>query len=124
MVGETYFSDLAAGACVFCRSGWIADYPAYDNFMYDLFHTDAPDGNNYGFSNPEFDALVEEGKRTPDKDEQAELFNDAERILLHYATMAVPVNLYPADYVIYPERVADFLPEFGHIRWERLPLAA
>ena len=34
---ETYFTELADGACVFCRAGWIADYPTYDNFMYDLF---------------------------------------------------------------------------------------
>src|SRR3546814_11446892 len=90
MVGETYFSDLADGACVFCRSGWIADYPAYDNFMYDLFHTDALDGNNYGFSNPEFDALVEEGKRPPDQEEQAEPLNDAARSTPHDATQAGP----------------------------------
>ena len=38
---ETYFSELADGACVFCRVGWFADYPTYDNFMYDLFHTDS-----------------------------------------------------------------------------------
>ena len=65
---ETYFSELADGACVFCRSGWIADYPTYDNFMYDLFGTDSLDGNNYGYSNPEFDALVAEAKATVDPD--------------------------------------------------------
>ena len=30
---ETYFSQLADGACQVCRSGWNADYPTYDNFM-------------------------------------------------------------------------------------------
>ncbi len=123
MVGETYFSDLADGACVFCRSGWIADYPTYDNFMYDLFHSDALDGNNYGFSNPEFDALVDEAKRTVDADEQAEMFNDAERILLNEATMAVPINWYRGDYVYDPERVVSFPQEFGIIKWERVRLA-
>jgi len=123
MVGETYFSDLANGDCVFCRSGWIADYPAYDNFMYDLFHSDSLDGNNYGFTNEKFDSLVEEGKRTPDKDEQAELFNDAERVLLNEATMAVPINWYRGDYVYDPDRVAEFPQEFGIIRWERVRLA-
>ncbi|MGK2948895.1 MAG: peptide ABC transporter substrate-binding protein [Acidimicrobiales bacterium] len=123
MVGETYFSDLADGACVFCRSGWIADYPTYDNFMYDLFHGDALDGNNYGFVNEEFDALVDEGKQTVDKDEQADLFNQAEQILLNEATMAVPINWYRGDYVYDPERVAEFPQEFGIIKWERVRLA-
>ena len=124
MVGETYFSDLADGACVFCRSGWIADYPTYDNFMYDLFHSDALGGNNYGFNNPEFDALVDEAKQTVDKDAQAELFQDSERILLNEQTMAVPINWYRGDYVYDPERVASFPQEFGIVKWERVRLAA
>ena len=61
MDAETYFSDLADGACkAICRAGWFADYPTYDNFMYDLFHTDSLGGNNYGYSNPKFDQLVDQ----------------------------------------------------------------
>ena len=56
-----------------CRAGWFADYPTYDNFMFDLFHTDSIGGNNHGpFSNEEFDALVDEAKQTVDADEQAD----------------------------------------------------
>ncbi len=70
--GETYFSDLSDGACVICRAGWYADYPTADNFTYDLFHTDAIGGNNHGFySTPEFDALIDEAKRTTDADAAA-----------------------------------------------------
>src|SRR5918996_2804003 len=65
---DTYFGQLAEGACVVCRAGWIADYPTYDNFMFDLFHTSALDGNNYGFSNPEFDALVDQAKSETDEE--------------------------------------------------------
>ena len=54
-----------------CRSGWIADYPTYDNFMYDLFGTESLDGNNYGYSNPKFDDLVAQAKQTVDPTEQA-----------------------------------------------------
>ena len=66
MDGETYFGDLADGACVaMCRAGWFADYPTYDNFMFDLFHSDSIGGNNHGsFSNEEFDGLVDEAKQT------------------------------------------------------------
>ncbi len=77
-VSETYFAELADGACGFCREGWIADYPTYDNFLFDIFGTEALDGNNYGYSNPEFDALVAEGKATTDEDARNELFNEAE----------------------------------------------
>jgi ABC-type oligopeptide transport system substrate-binding subunit len=121
---ETYFSELADGACVICRAGWFADYPTYDNFMYDLFHSDALDGNNFGFVNEEFDALVDEAKQTVDKDAQAELFNQAEDILLNQATMAIPINWYRGDYAYDQERVTNF-PQTnqGLILWEQVTLA-
>jgi len=124
MDSETYFSQLAEGACVICRAGWFADYPTYDNFMFDLFHSSSLDGNNYGFVNEEFDALVDEAKQTTDPDEQAQLFQDAEKILLNEATMAIPINWYNGDYVYNPETVANFpQTNFGLILWEQVTLA-
>ena len=122
---ETYFTQLAEGACTICRAGWFADYPTYDNFMFDLFHSTALDGNNYGFTNDEFDALVDEAKQTVDADAQAALFQDAERILLNDATMAIPINRYRGDYVYNEDTVANFpQTNFGLILWEQVKLAA
>lgn len=124
MDSETYFSDLADGACVFCRAGWFADYPTYDNFMYDLFHSDSLGGNNYGFSNEEFDSLVDEAKATVDKDAQAELFQQAEQILLNDEIGVVPINWYRGDYA-YGNDVAVFpQSNFGLIAWEQVAFAA
>lgn len=121
---ETYFTQLAEGACVICRAGWFADYPTYDNFMFDLFHSSALDGNNFGFIDEEFDALVEEGKRTVDKEEQAQLFQDAERELLNNEIMAIPINWYRGDYVYDDEVIANFpQTNFGLILWEQVQLA-
>ncbi len=121
---ETYFSQLAEGACVFCRSGWFADYPTYDNFMYDLFHSDSLGGNNYGFDNEEFDSVVDEAKATTDKDAQAELFQQAEQILLNDQVAAVPINWYRGDYA-YGNDVAVFpQTNFGLILWEQVAFAA
>jgi ABC-type transport system substrate-binding protein len=121
---ETYFSELADGACVVCRAGWFADYPTYDNFMFDLFHSSALDGNNYGFVNEEFDALVDEAKATVDPAAQAELFQNAERVLLNDATMAIPVNWYKGSYAYDQERVTTFpVTNFGLITWEQITLA-
>ena len=122
---ETYFTQLAEGACTICRAGWQADYPTYDNFMFDLFHSTALDGNNYGFTNDEFDALVDEAKQTVDADEQAALFQDAERILLNDATMVIPINRYLGDYVYNEDKVANFpQTNFGLIIWEQVKLVA
>jgi oligopeptide transport system substrate-binding protein len=121
---ETYFSQLAEGACVICRAGWFADYPTYDNFMFDLFHSSALDGNNYGFQNEEFDALVDEAKATVDKDAQSALFQEAEGILLNDATMAIPINWYRGDYAYNQEKIVNFpQTNFGLILWEQVALA-
>jgi len=122
--GETYFTQLADGACVICRAGWFADYPTYDNFMFDLFHSSALDGNNYGYESPEFDALVDEAKQTVDKDEQAALFQEAEDMLLNQDTMAIPINWYRGDYVYNEDEVTNFpQTNFGLIIWEQVTLA-
>ncbi len=110
-ITETYFSELADGACVICRAGWIADYPTYDNFMYDLFHTESIGFNNYaGVSIPEFDAVVDEAKQTTDPDAQAALFQEAEDILLNQVVDVIPINWYLGDYAFNTETVASFTP--------------
>ncbi|HUR49948.1 MAG TPA: ABC transporter substrate-binding protein [Acidimicrobiales bacterium] len=122
---ETYFSQLADGACVICRTGWFADYPTYDNFMYDLFHSDSLDGNTYGFVNEEFDGLVDKAKATVDKDEQAKLFQQAEDVLLNKEIMAIPINWYKGDYAFDKDKIAKFpQSNFGLIAWEQVALAA
>ncbi len=122
---ETYFSELADGDCQFCRSGWYADYPTYDNFMYDLFHGDALGGNNYGFINEEFDQLVDDAKQTVDIAEAGELYNQAEEVLLNQEIMAVPINRYLGDYAYNDDKISNF-PQtiLGIIVWEKLELAA
>jgi len=122
---ETYFTDLANGDCVMCRAGWFADYPTYDNFMFDLFDSSALDGNNFGFTNDAFDALVAEAKETVDADEQAALFQEAEGVLLNDEIGAVPINWYRGDYAYNQDRVANFpQTNFGLILWEQVALAA
>ncbi len=122
---ETYFTELADGECVICRAGWFADYPTYDNFMYDLFHSDALNGNNFGFIDDDFDALVDEGKQTVDRDAQAELFQEAEDILLNQQIGAIPINWYRGDYAYNADRIANFpQTNFGLIIWEQVTLAA
>jgi ABC-type oligopeptide transport system substrate-binding subunit len=119
----TYFSAMADGACVFCRSGWIADYPTYDNFMYDLFGTQALDGNNYGYSNPKFDDLVAQAKETIDPTEQASLFNQAEQVMLNDDINAVPLLFYRGDYAFDADRLQNFhQTPLMVIPWEQITI--
>lgn len=107
---ETYFTQLAEGACNnFCRSGWIADYATYDNFMYDLFHSDAIGGNNHGYySNEQFDELVDQAKATADEATRDDLFHQAEQMLLNEDMAAIPIAQYVGDYVYDEDTVVGF----------------
>ena len=121
---ETYFSQLAEGACQLCRSGWYADYPTYDNFMYDLFHTDAIGGNNHGFhSNPEFDQLVNDAKAETDPAAAAEKYVQSEQLLLNDEVAAIPFNFYRGDYVWDDTDLSNFPQSpLGLIQWEQIAL--
>jgi ABC-type transport system substrate-binding protein len=121
----TYFSELAKGACIICRSGWYADYPTADNFTYDLFSTDAIGGNNHGqYSNPEFDSLVAQAKSTTDQQEAINLYRQAEDILLNKDAGVIPYLYYLADYV-YSEDLARFpMSPLGLIEWQEVAFKA
>ena len=121
---DTYFGQLAEGACVICRSGWIADYPTYDNFMFDLFHTSALDGNNYGYSNEEFDGLVDEAKETTDADEAADLNHQAEQILLNDDIGTIPINWYRGTVAFNEDTIGNLVQSADqHIVWETVQVA-
>jgi oligopeptide transport system substrate-binding protein len=121
---EVYFSQLRDGACVICRAGWYADYPTYDNFLWDLFSKPSIGGNNLGpYHNDRFDELVIEAKKTIDKEEAGRLYNEAEEILLNDDIGVIPINWYRGDYVYRKDRVTNF-PQTpnGFILWEQVTL--
>ncbi|WP_291049325.1 ABC transporter substrate-binding protein [Herbiconiux sp.] len=63
------------------RTGWQADYPGLFNFLGPLYATNAS-SNDGDYSNPEFDALLQEGSSTADSAEANDDFQKAQEILL------------------------------------------
>ncbi len=64
------------------RMGWIADIGDADNFLYILLDSKqhgAP-GNYSGYSNPQFDRLVEEARTSLDEEHRIELYRKADRL--------------------------------------------
>ncbi len=60
---------------------WVADFPDPETFLWNLFATGSPD--NYSqYSNPQFDALLAEAAATFDVDARAELYAEAEAVLV------------------------------------------
>ena len=125
MDSETYFATLAEGACVFCRVSWLADYPAYDNFLFDPFSTASLGRNNYGYSNPEFDTLVARGKSTTDASVRNRLFREAEAMLLNDDVMAVPINWYVGQLAWDEDRLDGFSQDvLGLVHYERVTVVS
>ena len=76
------------------RTGWQMDYPSIENFLVPLYATGASSNDN-DYSNPEFDALLEEaaaltGEEAIAKYQEAEalLFEDLPSIPLWYGNLA------------------------------------
>ncbi|TWP48423.1 ABC transporter substrate-binding protein [Lentzea tibetensis] len=63
------------------RSDWRADYPSIENFLTPLYKTGAS-SNDYGYSNPAFDAALDKADRAPSKEAALGLYRDAERLLV------------------------------------------
>ncbi len=62
------------------RLGWVMDYPSPQNYLENLLYTDA--SSNYtGWSNEEFDSLIDQGNAAGSIEEGIEFYNQAEDIL-------------------------------------------
>jgi ABC-type transport system substrate-binding protein/methyl-accepting chemotaxis protein len=66
-------------------TGWYADYPDPDNFVYVLFNSKAGDILGTGYRNPRLDDLSEKARRSLDLDERIELYREAEDLLVEDA---------------------------------------
>jgi oligopeptide transport system substrate-binding protein len=62
------------------RTGWQMDYPAMENFLVPNYETGAS-SNDGDYSNPEFDAKLEEAAAAPSVEESIPLYQEAEAML-------------------------------------------
>jgi oligopeptide transport system substrate-binding protein len=81
------------------RAGWIGDYVDPNTFL-DLFVSDNPQ-NQSGWSNPEYDRLIEAAQHEADDQRRMELFRRAEGLLL--AEMpAIPIYFSVSQSMVRP----------------------
>jgi oligopeptide transport system substrate-binding protein len=92
---KTLFQNQKDKNYTMAYSGWIADYPDPLTFL-DVFLTNG--GNNWaGWSNKEFDRLLDQAGNTADAAARLELFQKAEGILLEDAPI-IPLYHRPQVY--------------------------
>lgn len=99
------------------RAGWIADVLDPINFL-ECFTTG--NGNNRtGWSNAEYDGLVDEARRTNGQDARNKLYNEAESILLDELPV-IPIYIYTRPFLISP-RVKGLYPNLlAHVSYDKI----
>ena len=89
----SFFDDLDRGTLQMFEIGWIMDYPDPEDVLDLLFHSGSRQ-NNTNYSNPDVDKLVEQARAETDPTKRADLYQQAERIILNDAPW-VPLFLRP-----------------------------
>ena len=83
---SVYFEKLGSGDFELTEIGWVG-FVDPDEFLYNIFYTDQK-WNQQGYSNSEFDALLDEGRTTLDQNKRKEIYYEAQKILAEDAPMA------------------------------------
>jgi len=99
------------------RAGWQTDYNDPMSFL-DLYMTGS--GNNdIGYSNPEYDKLVNEAKQSLDNKQRMELMSKAERILIEQDQAIIPLYYYTNVALKKPNLKDVFIDYQGNIIFNR-----
>ncbi|WP_022697508.1 peptide ABC transporter substrate-binding protein [Euryhalocaulis caribicus] len=78
---QIHYDNLRAGNFDVGDAAWASDFNDPINFLY-LLETKTGQMNYGKYSNPRYDALIEESNRTLDMEQRAQLLHEAEQIML------------------------------------------
>jgi len=113
---QIHYANLRAGDFELGDGGWIGDYNDAYNFLF-LGESDSVPMNYSRWSNPEYDALVEQANRTLDAEVRGDLLSDAEQILLDDSPY-MPLVYYVNKALVNPE-VTGWEDNLTHIHRTR-----
>jgi ABC-type transport system substrate-binding protein len=102
---DTWTDDLRkAKGCQLCRSGWVWDYPIYDNVLSSQYLSAGIGSDNWArFDSKEFDKAIADARATTDAAERQNKYRQAEKMLMDNA-ISIPLNWYRGN-VVYDNRV-------------------
>ena len=111
---KVYRNTLKRRDYMMSRASWYGDYLDPLTFL-DLHRTG--DGNNdRGFSDPAYDALLEQADNTLDLDARRALLEQAERYAMEQAAPVLPIFHYDQYYLYRPATKPDGSPNPGGLR--------
>ena len=79
--GAAYQEAFNASDFQLTYASWAADYPDPDNWLPELFGTDAS-ANFFGYSSAEADDLIEQAAAETDTEARTELYGDLQRVVV------------------------------------------
>ncbi|WP_336249806.1 ABC transporter substrate-binding protein [Stomatohabitans albus] len=92
------------------RRSWSADYPSMENYLSPLMGTGS-EKNNSGYSNPAFDALLEQGNGAATLEEAKQLYQQADDLALEDMPL-IPVS-FGKKYSGTSERISGYDLDFN-----------
>lgn len=94
-----YLEETANGEHDMFILGWSTPTGDADYAMYALFHSDnfGEPGNRTFTDDPELDALLEKGRKTPGDDERLEIYGEAQELLVEIAPM---IYIHHQEYIL------------------------
>jgi oligopeptide transport system substrate-binding protein len=114
---KVHYNDLQQGNFEVARAGWIADYNDPQNFLY-LMETSTGVQNYAGYSNPEYDRLMDEADRAVDGEQRNQLMHQAEAVAM--ADMPnIPIYYYVSKDLVAPhvKGWVDNTKDIHRTRW-------
>ncbi|MFY9814859.1 MAG: peptide ABC transporter substrate-binding protein [Dehalococcoidales bacterium] len=79
---EVYYSDLSQEVDQMYSTGWIADYPYPQDFL-DILFSSGSTYNYGGYSNPQFDALIQQANGESDQTKAFTIYQQAEQLMIN-----------------------------------------
>lgn len=115
-----WLQTIREGRAGFFLSGWLAEYPAADTFLFPLFHGSRIERDNLTrYDNPQLNELLQQARRELDAATRADLYRQAEAIVLQDMPV-VPLFHYRHNQVV-SERVEGFsLSPIGDMDLDRV----
>ena len=95
---NVFLQNRKDGNFQIARNGWIADYNDPCSFL-DMWYTGG--GNNDAqYSNPDYDAKIDEAKATSVQEDRMKAFHEAEDILIGQDSVLAPIYFYTQPYML------------------------
>ena len=118
----TFYDDIDRGRLQIWTIGWIMDYPDPENLLDLLFHS-ASRKNDTRYSNPAFDALIEQARVEQDVEKRLLLYQEAELLLIEDLPW-IPMTFGRDHFVVQPhvigyEPLPMLIPSLRYVSIEK-----